>query len=147
MIRGFNMDGLMGMREMEHAVALMMEKAKSKGIEFHDLVVYPEEFAKEHMSELVGFAHLCLNGWMESRYPNCNFSPNQKLTERVTERFPEFGGKGPSLLERLDSRFPSLGAGVKGNSARLLPDEANGSILMERFEKRFPPNDSKTGEV
>jgi hypothetical protein len=101
--------GLMGMCEMENAVEYMVNKARDSKIPFSEIIVHPGDDGIDD-SVAIGFWHLLMHGWMESRYPNCSFSPNQDLQKRVVERCPDVGPVGPTFSERMDKFFEDMRA-------------------------------------
>ena len=77
------LDGLMGMCEMECALELMLQKAERMGIGFNELRMRPNEFSDD---TLVGFCHLLSSGLMRPLYPNNNFGVSPKLIDEMRKR-------------------------------------------------------------
>lgn len=84
------LDGLLGMYEMEKAVEVMLWLSEDKGKPFHELVVRPGDFFRlqsdgsvPDLSALIGFCHLLTEGFMVSAYPNSCFRPSAALTARM----------------------------------------------------------------
>ena len=93
---------LMGMSEMESAVKIMVDIARERDISFEQVVVGVNNFISHSDSRqyaMIGFCHLCIKGWIESRYPNCSFFPTEELVQRVVERFPLLDKK-PKILAK-----------------------------------------------
>ena len=77
------LDGLLGMCEMECAVELMLQKSEETSVPFNELWVAPYEFSKD---TLVGFCQLLVRGCMVPLYPNMYFGIAQELIDRMRTR-------------------------------------------------------------
>ena len=75
------LDGLMGMYEMEMAIEVMLQKSEKTGTPFGALLMYPGEFPGD--GSLVGFCQLLARGYMTTGYPNGEFKVDKSLTEHM----------------------------------------------------------------
>ena len=96
------LNGMLGMCEMECAVEVMLQKAEQKGIPFEYLILYiPADFTGD---ALVGFCQLAARGMVTWGYPNCYFRPAQALIDRLRKQNPKWAGIGdePSFMDWYD---------------------------------------------
>lgn len=100
-VRGKEYQGLLGMYEMEVALHLIVERAKSTNTPFGWIGVRPSDF-KEDMW-LIGFCQLLARGMFEPGYPNSVFHPTKELVERMrTRECWKYLADPPSTTERID---------------------------------------------
>lgn len=86
------LDGMLGMCEMECAVEVMLQKSERKGTPFEYLILYiPHDFTGD---ALVGFCQLAARGMVAPGYPNCYFRPTQALIDRLRKQNPKWAGIG-----------------------------------------------------
>lgn len=82
------LDGLLGMYEMEQAIEVMLQKSEASGRPFGALEMCPEDFLKAGDS-LVGFCHLLVRGLMAASYPNGYFKVGKSLIDLMRDRRPD----------------------------------------------------------
>lgn len=87
-MRKFNLDGLMGMSEMEWALEILLKRAQEHKIPFASVTVSTDDVRLE----TTGFCQLLARGWLEISYPNSIFIPSKELIERVASRWPKLAG-------------------------------------------------------
>lgn len=78
------LDGLMGMWEMECAIEAMLQMSVAKNVPFSELSVQPQNFG--NATTLAGFCQLLAQGWMDLYPYNSYFYVSQKLVERMRQR-------------------------------------------------------------
>ena len=79
------LDGLLGMYEMEVALEIMLQRSEQKGISFEKLTVGPDDFIL--LQSLIGFCHLLVRRLVvPAIYPNSEFMIGQSLVDRMRIR-------------------------------------------------------------
>lgn len=99
--KSINLDGLLGMTEMEVAVATMLAVAERDGVSFEWVAVRLDDFMSDGMAKL-GFQHLLADGYLYAGWDGRRsyWHPNEELCKILSTRIPVPLPKPPTLLER-----------------------------------------------